>query len=84
MPSANDTTPIILTRENLHALASKADGFTAATIHALGVPWPPRKGWLSALIGQSIPDTQYQKALEGRCVKAKSSRRDQGQTSLGF
>jgi hypothetical protein len=66
----NDTETITLTRENLHALSSTKDGFKASQLAALGVPWPPRKGWLSALIGQKIPVDDYLLAMERKDLRA--------------
>lgn len=71
----NDTETITLTRENLHALSSTKDGFKAAQLAALGVPWPPRKGWLSALIGKKIPVSDYALAMERKNTKASEWRK---------
>lgn len=46
-----------LTRENLHP--HNHCGHTRKQLELLGVAWPPEKGWLSKLIGSTIPDERY-------------------------
>lgn len=56
-----NTTLITLTRENLHALCGSpnGEGFTRKQLDMLGVAWPAKKGWLSALRGKQITQTRY-------------------------
>jgi len=42
-----------LTLEQIEAGRSPAGGWTKATLAAWGVPWPPPKGWLQRLTGNS-------------------------------
>jgi hypothetical protein len=44
----------IVTLEWLMWFASSSGGWTAAQCIALGVTWPPEKGWLRKRVGQSI------------------------------
>ncbi len=52
-----------LTRENLHPKGFVHQGYNRMQLAALGVKWPPEKGWLSKLVGTEIPDEQYQRFL---------------------
>jgi hypothetical protein len=48
-----------ITRKWAHEWCTKPPaGWTAAQLRVLGVAWPPKKGWLSALRGKTIPDEQ--------------------------
>ena len=57
-----NTKTIILTRENLHELSGSPGkcGFTRKQVEALGFSWPPKKGWLSSLIGKEISPDEYE------------------------
>ena len=60
---------IKLTHDNLHALGTNGIGFNKKQLSVLGISWPPKKGWLSNLIGTEITDVQYQTLLSLRNVK---------------
>ncbi len=46
----------IMTDEQIEAGKSRRGGFTKKTLAAWGVPWPPPKGWRTALrTGQPVP-----------------------------
>lgn len=45
-----------LTREMLHP---NGCSHTRAQMEALGVQWPPEKGWLSRLVGTEISEDRY-------------------------
>lgn len=57
---------IIMTPELLHRLKTKAGGYTAKTLKAVGVSWPPLGGWPSRIMGQPISRGDYFTALKGR------------------
>jgi hypothetical protein len=57
---------VILTKENIESLCNLPGGFTRKTLAALGVDWPPKKGWKFDLIGKEIPDEQYARAMAGK------------------
>lgn len=61
-----------LTRENLHALATGGCGFNNAQAKLLGVKM--KKGWLSGLIGQEIPDDVYRAAMALKGATAQVSK----------
>lgn len=67
---------VTLTRAMLHA-AGKESGagrsFNKTQLAALGVQWPPRKGWLTALVGQRVPREAYERfmALKGSSQPAQ-------------
>lgn len=50
---------MILTSENIHAVATGKCGFNAAQLTVLGVP-VMEKGWLRKLVGKEISEEQYQ------------------------
>ena len=47
-----------ITERWLKAHGTRAAGWTAAQLRVLGVPWPPRKGWLKQLVGVSVTQAQ--------------------------
>lgn len=49
-----------LTKELLHPRGSEHN---KAELEALGLSWPPKKGWLTRLIGAEISEAQYAKFL---------------------
>lgn len=57
---------IVLTRDNLHALSNspKKHGFNRRQLELFGISWPPRKGWLSGLIGRTISAEKYSEILD--------------------
>lgn len=57
-----------LTSDLIHAGANgpSASGFSYAQLRVLGVSTPPRKGWLSNLVGKRIARSQYEKFLSLR------------------
>ena len=65
---------MILTRENIHDGASSECGWNKEQLSILGVKWPPKKGWLSKLIGRTISDADYAKFLALRGVRKKKQR----------
>lgn len=68
--------PIVITRE-LIDLCRTNGSFTAATIRALGVPIPPKKGWGRRLIGKRMTRNEFRAVLEARYVYAKDWRNSQ-------
>ncbi len=55
----NEEYQITLTSALIHSGATAHDGFKKAQLAQLGVAWPPKKGWLSGLIGTKIPISTY-------------------------
>lgn len=56
---------ITLTRDNLHALSNspKKHGFNRRQLELFGISWPPQKGWLSRLIGQTVTAEFYDRVM---------------------
>jgi hypothetical protein len=52
-----------LTRDMLHAGKTGGGGFNRRQIEALGLRYPPMKGWLSRLIGKTITRERYERYL---------------------
>lgn len=42
---------------------SSAGGYNRKQLAAIGVEWPPQKGWLKDLIGKEIESSSYQAFL---------------------
>ena len=61
-----------LTFENLHSAGQAGIGFNWHQLRVLGVPWPPRKGWLTALIGTEIDDRKWAVVLALKGVPKKT------------
>jgi len=59
---------MILTFENIHAVATSGCGFNAAQLHLLGVTDMSR-GWVRKLEGKEIPDATYALLLELKGAK---------------
>lgn len=62
---------ITLTSELLHSAATAGCGWTKAQLLLLGVPWPPRSGWLSALVGRTVPADVWEQFLALRGIKSR-------------
>jgi len=57
---------ITLTQKTLEILCTEKGGYTKATLSALGVDWPPRKGWKVGLVGRVISMGQFSDAEKGK------------------
>lgn len=57
------TETVVLTDDLLEAGLSDAGGWCKAQLAALGVKWPPRKGWRRNLIGSTISRQRYEQFL---------------------
>ena len=66
-----------LTRENIHAAGSSGTGFNRGQLAVLGIEWPPKKGWLTQLIGTEVSDEKYKKFMD-----LKKNKFQQGELEL--
>jgi hypothetical protein len=57
---------VTLTSDLLHAGGNGGCGFSRRQIEALGLPWPAEKGWLTSLVGKTIPRSQYDRFVSLR------------------
>jgi hypothetical protein len=55
-----------VTKEWINEHRTARGGFTAHQLMAVGVTWPPPKGWLRALVGEEITDAQRARFERGR------------------
>lgn len=55
-----------ITREWLLSIRTHKGGWTKAQLAALGISWPPPKGWQQTLIGREISNETGAEAT--RCV----------------
>jgi hypothetical protein len=65
---------MILTRALLHSAGTSNCGFNYHQLQALGVPWPPKAGWLTGLIGKEISEDQWQLVLSLKHKRKKERR----------
>lgn len=54
---------LILTKDMIEKGMSSRGGFNKNQLAAIGVEWPPQKGWKHLLIGKTITKDQYEKFL---------------------
>ena len=71
-----------ITEERLEKLRTPAGGYNAATLRALGLTWPVRKGWRDRLLGTWIEEETWRTALEaargpGKKWKKKSRKSEE-------
>ena len=48
--------------------------WTKAQIHALGMTWPPRKGWIGEIVGKMITDENARLFEASKTTKAGSTK----------
>ena len=52
---------MIITRKYIMKFRTDRGAWTKPQIEALGIDWPPRKGWIDRVVGKEIrPDNQIQ------------------------
>jgi hypothetical protein len=59
-----------ITKAMLHAV-SNFGAFKYSQLSILGVPIPPRHGWMNDVVGREIPDEDWRKVEQLREVKSK-------------
>ena len=64
---------VVLTRVLLHSAASGNCGWNREQLAVLGVPWPPPKGWLSALVGCTVSVDVWNRFVALRGAKRKDA-----------
>ena len=57
----SDHDEIVLTKQILKQLRTRRGGFTRATCEALGVRWPPTRGWLRGLVGLRMRRSTFER-----------------------
>ena len=55
---------MIITKELLDSAATENGGYTKKQLAAIGIDWPPRKGWKTEVIGKSISEEQAEIFLD--------------------
>lgn len=50
---------IVLTEEMIQAARTPKGGYTKKQLAAIGVDWPPQKGWAKAVVGKEITEQQF-------------------------
>lgn len=62
---------ITLTKDMLHDAGTGGCGFNRHQLSVLGVPWPPRTGWLKDLVGTKVTVEQWNNFVQLRGRKSK-------------
>ena len=57
---------VILTHEMILAARTPNGGFTKKQLAAIGIEWPPQKGWTKDVIGKQI--TRHQLEIFSRII----------------
>lgn len=57
---------VILTKELIEANKTPAGGYTRSQLEAIGVAWPPKKGWKKGSIGKEISEHAFREFSRGR------------------
>lgn len=65
---------MILTKEYINRYRTNKGAFTQSQVEALGLIWPPEKGWINRLVGTEISE-ENAKVFEAR-KSAKGLRQD--------
>ncbi len=55
-----------LTRDHVAAAKSKSGGWTKKQLAAIGVSWPPAKGWADKVCGKEVSADALRQFLEGK------------------
>jgi hypothetical protein len=69
-------------REEIERQRTANGGFTAATLAAWGVPWPPPKGWMARLIKGDDSLDDYTKTAAWKELRYLVFKRDGGRCVL--
>lgn len=67
--SNQNESKVRLTWKIIHSAGTYGKGFNADQLRLLGVSWPPRKGWLSALVGTEIDRSKWETILALKGVR---------------
>ena len=59
-----------LTRSYIKSHRTKRGAWTRVQIEALGLTWPPRKGWIKKIVGQEITEENKLKFEDGKNITA--------------
>jgi hypothetical protein len=49
---------MIVTKKWINDHKSKNSGFSKSQLNALGISWPPVKGWVDKIVGKEITEEQ--------------------------
>lgn len=70
MPLSNNNQYVFVTSKMLNDARTSAGGYTRAQIEALGVKYPPKRGWLQSFVGKKIPSEQWQSFVSAANTRA--------------
>src|SRR5262245_42357985 len=63
---------MIITKAFLRQHMTEYGGWTKAQTDALGVPWPPRRGWQDELLGKEITEVEAKNFADGKNTRGRS------------
>lgn len=67
---------LTLTSKMLHDASTKNyHGFNAKQLKVMGLKWPPKRGWLKALVGTQISASKYKDFVDAGQNKGKFTKR---------
>lgn len=61
--ASSELNMVTLSRQLLHSAGRNGVGFKRRQLELLAVPWPPKRGWLSALIGKDIQSDIWDRVM---------------------
>jgi hypothetical protein len=64
--------PFLITKAWIHEHATwRGTGWTKAQLDAIGIEWPPRRGWIVSVTGTAITDAQRRAFEDNTSVRAQ-------------
>lgn len=64
----------VVTKEWLDQHKTVKGGWNAVQLHALGLKWPPTKGWAKFVIGRQLTQEQVVKFEKGKVVRPRNKK----------
>ena len=65
---------MIITREYIFKHITKRGAWTKVQLSAIGIEWPPQKGWIDRIEGKYITDQQAKQFEQGKYQHAKKNK----------
>lgn len=57
---------VILTESMIRDQRSGRGGWTMGQFMAIGIDWPPQKGWMNEVVGKTISEEQWKDFCDAR------------------
>ncbi len=75
---------MVITKAYIHKHKTEKGAWTQAQINALGIKWPPGKGWIKSLIGTEISDKQDKEFRTGIKIYNAVAKTENGKKKIGI